>query len=128
MIEAFMEHWIETILTVRTDDKVDCGFYDRAMCNVSGRYCTRDTQACQFLSPLFKSSTNFAKHCTRIIIFIESVLQMCFEGKWLQNRSRADKMNRDHFWRSISRNNNVEVSALSPLDLVYITKQQIKQR
>ena len=46
--------------------------------------------------------------------FIESFPQMCFEGKWLQNRLRADKMSRDHFWRSISRDTNVEVSALSP--------------
>ena len=90
---------------------------------------------------------------------------MCFEGKWLQNRLRADKndsrsllavdiqgherggffivpidyassslsltcalresgcrigceptkMRRDHFWRSISRDTNVEVSAFSTL-------------
>ena len=26
-----------------------------------------------------------------MILFIESFLKMCFEGKWLQNRLRADK-------------------------------------
>ena len=46
---------------------------------------------------------------------IESFPQMCFEGKWLQNQLRADKMSRDHFWRSIFRDTNVEVSALSPV-------------
>ena len=96
--------------------------------------------------------------------FIESLPQICFEGKWLQNRLRTDKdesrslltvdirghkcggfcivpidyassslslkfalresgcrigyeptkMSRDHFWRSISRDTNMEVSALSP--------------
>ena len=28
--------------------------------------------------------------CFLIFFFIESFLQMCFEGKWLQNRLRAD--------------------------------------
>ena len=37
-------------------------------------------------------------------------------------------MSRDHFWRSISRDTNVEVSALSPLDKYQLCKQIIKFR
>ena len=111
----------------------------------------------------FRKVTNLI-HLT-IVLFVESFPQMCFEGKWLQNRLRADenksrsllavdvqghqrrgfcivpidyassslspkcalresgcrigydptKMCRDHFWQSMSRDTNVEVSALSPL-------------
>ena len=101
---------------------------------------------------------------------------MCFEGKWLQNRLRADNnesrsllavdiqghqrggfcirrsissslhlsfkcalresgcrigyepttMNRDHFWRLISRDTNVEVSALSPLHSINSHREQCR--
>ena len=47
---------------------------------------------------------------TVLILLLESFPQMCFEGKWLQNR--------DHFWRSISRDTNMEASALSPTVLM----------
>ena len=50
------------------------------------------------------------------IFFIESFPRMCFEGSGCRIGYEPTKMSRDHFWRSISRDSYMEVSALSPVD------------
>ena len=50
------------------------------------------------------------------LFFIESFPQMCLEGKWLQNRLRADKNESRSLSAVDIQGTNVEVSAWSPMD------------
>ena len=54
---------------------------------------------------------SFRQH---VLLFIEYFPQICSEGKWLQNRLRADKNESRSFLAADTRDTNVEVSALSP--------------
>ena len=63
----------------------------------------------QELSGWVFGEVNSEKCLRPIFLFIESFPQMCFEGSSCRIGYEPTKISRDHFWRSISRDTNVEV-------------------
>ena len=89
------EHVIALHLIATNFDVLQASDPKKTICNFSAEMARRKTLATSFLSSLS--------------------LQCVLRGSGCRIGYEPTKMSRDHFWRSISRDTNVEVSALSPL-------------